>query len=544
MTRAALYVRMSTDHQDDSPEVQIARGKALASERGWDVVHIYQDDARSRAEFVKRPGLSRLLADAGKRFDALIMRDDDRLGGDIYRTGLALMSLVEAGVRVWYYASKTQVSFADPTSKLMQAVKGYASEIERVKTSERTRESHAHKAQLGYVTGGVVYGYSNVEVLRSDGSRDHVERVIDPDQAAIVVRICNLYTRGDGIRAIAHALNDQGIASPRAGRVGTGSWSPSCVREILRRPLYRGIVVWGQTRKGYRGGTKIRTDTPAAEHLTRADDRLRIVSPELAAAVDARMREPRHVTGSATGRTPKYLLTGFARCAECGGPIRVTESRNSKRTVPHYGCGWHRDRGESVCSCSLRRPVDDVDAVVLQCLREDVLCDRVVEKTLRWLRRLLSERATQSDTRVPELTGRIADLDDEIRRLTAAVLAAGASPAAIVSAIADRERQRDRLRGELEALRAAPGAIDLEMRRLERDARSRIDELREMTRSSIQEARQALAAVLDGPLTMAAIETRYGAAWRITGSGRLPGATNISVPKGAGSYVVPIRRTA
>jgi DNA invertase Pin-like site-specific DNA recombinase len=64
--RAALYVRVSTDHQ--TVENQIRELKQVAERRGWSVVETYRDAGISGAKGRKqRPGLDVMLKDASRR---------------------------------------------------------------------------------------------------------------------------------------------------------------------------------------------------------------------------------------------------------------------------------------------------------------------------------------------------------------------------------------------------------------------------------------------------------------------------------------------
>jgi DNA invertase Pin-like site-specific DNA recombinase len=64
--RAALYVRVSTDHQ--SVENQIAELRQVAERRGWNIVEIYRDTGISGAKGrAQRPGLDAMLKDASRR---------------------------------------------------------------------------------------------------------------------------------------------------------------------------------------------------------------------------------------------------------------------------------------------------------------------------------------------------------------------------------------------------------------------------------------------------------------------------------------------
>jgi site-specific DNA recombinase len=105
------------------------------------------------------------------------------------------------------------------------------------------------KAKAGHVTGGRVFGYANVEILAPDGKRSHVDRRIQDDEATVVRRIFSMCANGDGLTRITKTLNDEGAPAPRPQQGRPRGWVQSSVREVLLRPLYRGGIVWNQTRK-------------------------------------------------------------------------------------------------------------------------------------------------------------------------------------------------------------------------------------------------------------------------------------------------------
>ena len=79
-TRAAIYVRVSTDRQ--TIENQVRELRQIAERRGWEVVHEYQDAGVSGARGREsRPGLDEMLKDAQRRrFDVVMAWAIDRLG--------------------------------------------------------------------------------------------------------------------------------------------------------------------------------------------------------------------------------------------------------------------------------------------------------------------------------------------------------------------------------------------------------------------------------------------------------------------------------
>ncbi|MGK3981380.1 hypothetical protein WMF38_57815 [Sorangium sp. So ce118] len=87
-------------------------------------------------------------------------------------------------------------------------------------------------------------------------------------------------------------------------------------------------------------------------------------------------------------------------------------------------------------------------------------------------------------------------------------------PEAVIRVIAERQDQLSALEARLRAAKAAPSALDLEVRRLEKEARQRLGDLRAMLERNPEEARKALETILGGPLRFTPIETPEGKRYR------------------------------
>lgn len=321
-----------------------------------DEAHVYTDDGISGAEFTRRPGFLRLMNSLKPRapFQVLVMSEESRLGREAIETAYALKQLVEAGVRVFFYLEDRERTLDSPTDKIMLSLTTFADELEREKARQRTYDAMQRKARAGHVTGGRVFGYDNVNVTSADGSRSHVERRINDHEAATVRRIFELCASGVGVRSIAKRLNAEGAPAPRSQQGRPRAWAPSSVHEVIRRPLYRGEILWNRTRKRNRWGQHQQTDRPAAEWMTVAAPELRIVDESTWRAVHARLDEAKAVylsrnSGSTFGRPTnggesKYLLTGFAQCAVCGSSSlseQALTARAGRRSMAARGitCG-------------------------------------------------------------------------------------------------------------------------------------------------------------------------------------------------------------
>ncbi len=152
-----------------------------------------------------------------------------------------------------------------------------------------------------------------------------------------------------------------------------------------------------------------------------------------------------------------------------------------------YSCAHHRERG--TCDNSLRRPVPVVDGVVLDWISDRVLNEEIVVKCLREVRRRLGERSTKTASELPELEKRAKQLGDEIEKIGEAILTSTEPPRRLVQMISEREQEQGALQARINALKVAPSVFDLEVRRLEKEARARLADLRGLISRNTEQAR-------------------------------------------------------
>jgi hypothetical protein len=305
------------------------------------------------------------------------------------------------------------------------------------------------KARAGHVCGGGCFGYDNVTITAPNGTRSHVERVINHKEAAIVRRIFELSAKGHGFTAIAKLLNAERAICPRPHVVAAG-WSPSSVGSLLHREIYRGQLIWNTTqqRDGWGQQTKIRR--PESDWIRQSAPALRIVSEDVWRTAHQRMRGIRahlmKVTGGHSGKRrtrdidSRYLLPGFARCAVCGGGLCVMQRRQGptgRRFV--YGCMSYHKRGATVCSNGLVLPIDRVDAAVLSTVATDVLRPRAARAVIDGVVKAMRPQTRARD--VARLRVELQGLDREVGRLTEAI-ATGGNMAPLLDALKARQARR------------------------------------------------------------------------------------------------------
>jgi hypothetical protein len=196
---------------------------------------------------------------------------------------------------VFFYLEDRERTFDSPTDKLLMSVTAFADELERQKAAMRVYDAMQRKARAGHVTGGRVFGSDNFEMLDVKGERSHVERRINEVEAVVVRRICEMCAAGAGLTRITKALDEDGVPALRPQQCRAVGWAHTSVRAVLLRALYRGVIVWNQTRKRDRWGQHHQHARPEADWLRVPAPHLQVVSGALWTAahnqLDARGRQ-------------------------------------------------------------------------------------------------------------------------------------------------------------------------------------------------------------------------------------------------------------
>jgi site-specific DNA recombinase len=513
---AAIYARRSDDQNERDEDAksitrQVERARAYAERNGWtiDEANIFIDDGVRGAEFTRRHGYMRLLNAIKPRppFSILIVSELSRLGREQFETGYAVKQIAQAGVRIVSYLEDREVQLKSATDKFLMAAVNFAAEVEREKARQRVTDAMTRNAARGYTCGGDCYGYRNVEVKSADGRRSHVDREIDETQASVVRRIFEMCAAGHGVKGIAKALNAERLPSPRPRKGRARSWTPSTVRAVLYRDLYRGISVWNKRRQTDAWGQRRTHRRPESEWIQVDVPHLRILSDDLWNAAHRRLTAAsqtylRSSQGNRWGRPAsgvpsKYLLSGLLECAGCGGSMSVRSGTHGLGKRFFYICTSYNNRGQTVCSNGLRLPMTMTDDAILSKLSSYVLDPEIVEGAIADALIELRPSSAVMESRRGALQTEIRKLEEEQARFVAAIAIAG-DVEALAQALRDRERRRTHLRSELVNLDLAEQFDAFDVRRIERELRKRLADWRELLRRQAPVARQVVSHLLDG----------------------------------------------
>jgi site-specific DNA recombinase len=503
----AIYCRKSNEQErgasgaSESVERQLAHGTEFATARGWTVEYTYADDAVSGAEFAKLHQRKQMVddAEAGK-FQALVISEQSRLGHDMIESVYTIKLIADSGVAIWSYLDATEISVEDEVAQVVTMLKGFSAASERRQASKRVYDSALQRVRAGYVTGARCFGYDHVEVSTPT---THVERRVNPDQAAIVERIFTMYVSGRGATRIREILNREHVPAPRPA----DGWSETGVLYVLKNSLYRGEIVWNKMRATVQRGKKRRVRRPEKEWIRTTDERLRIISDDLwtkaQAILTARRKSiPRSPkTGKLLGRPSwfdghsDFLWTGFGTCAVCSGNIRIQNRRSGK----FYVCGRYRQRGATICANDVLVRPAPFDEALRVALREILNPDVIALALSRAVDRLRSDQASSLD-RKTMVEKELASIRQRVDRLVDAIADGSMAGDEIKARLQIETVKRHALDAELASLGTVGKVASLDTAAITRDLRAKVSDVTELLGQKTPQARAMLRKVLVGPI--------------------------------------------
>jgi DNA invertase Pin-like site-specific DNA recombinase len=336
MSRAAMYLRASTDLQVYSTTNQSDALIRYADASGHEVVRTYEDDGRSGLTLIGRPGLRQLLNDilAGDPgFEVLLVYDISRWGRfqDADEGAHYEFLCRRAGVRVIYCYEP--FGDGDPAlNNIMKAIKRtMAAEFSR-ELSDKVARGQRRLATLGFALGVAPFGLRRLMVdakhrpkqLLQSGERKalqdhHIILVPGPENETSVVRhIFKRFANDDVLPShIARELNEQGVSNRLRGH-----WTSANLTSILRNEAYIGALVFGRTdtRIGRKVGIKTCPTT-----WVRVPNAFEAIVPELL----FRRAQNRFAKGVLVRSDKPYLssMRALERYADGSGPRAVTGGR-------------------------------------------------------------------------------------------------------------------------------------------------------------------------------------------------------------------------
>ena len=373
--RVAIYARVSTLNQvrrvDSSVDTQVSQVRLRAeyetqqalngAGRGWQIIGEYREEGRS-GKNTDRPELQRLLADirAGK-VDLVAVTKIDRI----------TRSLIDF-YDLWALFAKHQVDFvalndhfetSTAGGRAMLKITLVFAELERERTSERTKEKIQSRRVAGLWFGGAIpFGYQ-------PHPKDKTTLLVDEPSADIVRDAFVRYLEGESARGLTRRLNKAGVVRPlRQNKHGDETGGRPFTTQALLNMLSCQVYV-AERRLG--------------PEETIACNWPPIVDKSLFLRVQARLEA--NSTKRPTGRVcggHVYLLEGLLFCGACGTAMTRT-SGTSWSGASHYYYRCANKHRTAQTRCQVRDvPVEAVEGFVLDQVKAYALDPRAIDQAV------------------------------------------------------------------------------------------------------------------------------------------------------------------
>ncbi len=238
---AVLYRRVSTDHQDNSLEVQEALNTEYCKRMGIESLpQAFADpDVSGSVPFIDRVGGRALLARL-QLGDVrhLVTTKQDRLGRDTLDSIATIRKVWELGITP-HFPSEGGAFPRTAQNELLFEIKASVAQYERNLIRDRTRAVMQHKFHAGELTGNVPFGFDCIYTF-SDGStlaspralsagelgmRKPISKRLQPNGAeqGTIRKMAGWRAAGMKLERIADQLNALGLPTKLGCRWGAGN---------------------------------------------------------------------------------------------------------------------------------------------------------------------------------------------------------------------------------------------------------------------------------------------------------------------------------
>jgi site-specific DNA recombinase len=285
-----------------------------------------------------------------------------------------------------------------PTGRLLEAMIESLDEFYSANLGEEILRGLRESASRGfYVTGYTPFGYRRIKV--KDGSKERTKLEPDPAKAAVVSRIFNEVSAGKGLKELGRELREEGVASP----TGKG-WGKTSLYHILTNEVYTGTLVWGRrSRRNHKQDVvKVKNAWPA------------VVDQVIFDRVQKVMKERSPVCSHPRRTESQYLLSGIAKCGNCGKALIGQEAKGGR--FAYYVCGTLLKKGAGTCPTrylNARR----FESLVINKIKEHILTQDNLTKLVGLVNEEMDSFATGYRSRLEAVESELADVNRRLGHL-------------------------------------------------------------------------------------------------------------------------------
>jgi site-specific DNA recombinase len=380
--RAIIYTRVSSDPKGEgrSVESQEVECRAVCDRENWPVAKVLVDNDRgaSRWSPKDRPEY-RKLDKILKPGDVLVTWEASRAQRDL-TAYVALRDLCAEREVFWSYSGRTY-DLTNGDDRFGTALDALLAEREADQIRDRVLRGKRAAALAGRPGGRPTWGYRR-QINPVTGATD--AWVIDEEAEPLVREVFRRVLAGESVWAITRDFTSRGINPPQLQRNARKDWKPQALRVTISSPTYAG---W----RTHQGNTL----------LDHAGERVRgMWDPYITNAEHERLlaifSDPARRTTTHRGREHRHLLTGIAKCGECGAVMRFSDPPSHRARVGRYLCEKR--------SCVGRR-WDGVDLLVVETILERMEQPEAVKLFAEASNHTVADALKEADTLRKRLAG-------------------------------------------------------------------------------------------------------------------------------------------
>ena len=332
--RAFIYCRVSTKEQSSqdhySLDNQEQRCRDYIKMKGWQLLKVRKDVASGKND--QRDGFSDLRSAITQgHVDVVMVYRLDRLSRNVRDIYDFLDTIKNKGVA---FVSVTE-GF-DTTTAMGRAMLGVAAvfaQLTREMISENTKDGLLRRREAGLYGGDPhkAYGYRFCAETK--------RLAIDEKEAPVVRQIWDWYTEHKwGSGKITQMLNLQGVPA----KLG-GEWNTTTIRKMMSNPLWSGQL-------------RVEDKIVPGQHPA-------IISREqFELAQEIRAGHKQYANAS---QQSKYLLSGLARCGQCGKRLTAHTVLQGKEKKPYISYHHPHDWGRNGCP-GIYKSISKLDKAVVE----------------------------------------------------------------------------------------------------------------------------------------------------------------------------------
>lgn len=373
---AVVYARYSSDNQRaESITAQLRAIHAYALQKNIDIIKEYIDEAETGTND-ERPNFQRMIDDLAQIRPNLIL---------VHKLDRFARNRDDAGHYRWLF-KKTGGSrliavdqdFGDtPEAALVESnIEGVAEYFSKNLSREVKKGLYENVVQGMHCGGTPPLGYD------IDPDKKYV---INEYEAKAVKMIFQMKSKGYSYKEISQALNAEGYLTKANKKKPGKPFGKNSLHDILRNEKYIGNYVY---RKTSPTSSRIPADPLATMRLEGMIPR--IIDDEtfyqVQSMMDSSKQQPRARTDTV------YILSGIARCAECGQALTGSSHFQKGKKYEYYRCNNAQRTAGQACSMLKRYKKDDIEQDVIKQAHEaltilrnnvDQVVDRLYFETVK-----------------------------------------------------------------------------------------------------------------------------------------------------------------